>query len=514
MKLPTIIHHPYEFLCPVSGQLMIYPVLCEDGDSCEKEFVGDKTHINNHTLRSVILGYRVRTAKYYLEELSDFFESNDIPDIKKNLPDSENIMSHIVALSKPLETEVYIKEIELKFNQMSKRLEEIARNKMSEKLEDIEKYYESLEALSEKMDVIQKKYEESASLAKNPQDEEENQKEYIADISKAHEDYEITFQALQRAMEISRSSGEKVVTTPAVTISNQEKLKIEKDQLIAKAEEIKLGIHPEEFICSISRELMLDPVTTQAGHSYERKDITRWLDMRKTDPYTGSDLTNENLVSNNFLAIAIHSYRESIVLTSKRTAYQLTDIGEYEAAKNLLEYSDAITAGNPDLKKSLELCQNRNSAFAIASGSPLNQNDHPNEEEQRLLMESFLIYDPTLSSTKDRDGDTLLHLAAQTMNQNICELLIERGADILSTDNSGNTPLNLAEKMLEEAKKNLETTSGKERYQKTEFFVNFLREKTEEKIKIGEQQPNPKASLNHSVGERLKESVQNKSLDF
>ena len=82
MKLPTIIHHPYEFLCPVSGQLMIYPVLCEDGDSCEKEFVGDKTHINNHTLRSVILGYRVRTAKYYLEELSDFFESNDIPDIE------------------------------------------------------------------------------------------------------------------------------------------------------------------------------------------------------------------------------------------------------------------------------------------------------------------------------------------------------------------------------------------------------------------------------------------------
>lgn len=95
--------------------------------------------------------------------------------------------------------------------------------------------------------------------------------------------------------------------------------------------------------------------------------------MRNTDPYTGSDLTNANLVSNNFLTIAIHSYRESIVETSKRTAYQLTDIGEYTAAKNLLEYADTITSGNPDLKKSLELCQNRNSAFAIASGSPLNQ---------------------------------------------------------------------------------------------------------------------------------------------
>lgn len=119
-------------------------------------------------------------------------------------------------------------------------------------------------------------------------------------------------------------------------------------------------------------------------------------------------------------------------------------------------------------------------------------------------MEYFFRYDPTLSSTKDRDGDTLLHLAAQAMNQNICELLIERGADILSTDNSGNTPLNLAEKMLEEAKKDLETTSGKERYQKTEFFVNFLREKTEEKIKIGEQDHNPETSLNPLVVERLK----------
>lgn len=274
MKLPTIIHHPYEFVCPVSGELMIYPVLCEDGDSCEKKFVGDKAYIDNHTLRSVILGYRLKTAKYYLEELSEFFESNDISDIKENLPDVEDIMNHIVALSKPLEIEVYLKEIELKYKQMSKRLEEIGLNQMSKKGEEIEKYYESLEALSEKMDVIQKEYEESASLVRNAKDKEENEKKFIADISKTQEDYEITFLALQRLVaEIGRSSGEKVVTTPVVTISDQEKLKIEKDQLIAKAEEIKLGIHPEEFICSISRELMLDPVTTKAGHSYERKDI-------------------------------------------------------------------------------------------------------------------------------------------------------------------------------------------------------------------------------------------------
>jgi hypothetical protein len=45
---------------------------------------------------------------------------------------------------------------------------------------------------------------------------------------------------------------------------------------------------PHEFLCSITRELMADPVVLyDSGHTYERTAIERWLSMHSTDPVTG-----------------------------------------------------------------------------------------------------------------------------------------------------------------------------------------------------------------------------------
>ena len=55
---------------------------------------------------------------------------------------------------------------------------------------------------------------------------------------------------------------------------------------------------------------MHDPVTTEAGNTYERETIERWLQGHSTDPLTNARLTNKNktLVPNNTLRSQIAAW--------------------------------------------------------------------------------------------------------------------------------------------------------------------------------------------------------------
>lgn len=44
---------------------------------------------------------------------------------------------------------------------------------------------------------------------------------------------------------------------------------------------------PRAVYCPISRMPMQDPVVATDGHSYERKDIQRWLQKKQVSPLTG-----------------------------------------------------------------------------------------------------------------------------------------------------------------------------------------------------------------------------------
>jgi len=46
----------------------------------------------------------------------------------------------------------------------------------------------------------------------------------------------------------------------------------------------------EELLCPITAELMLDPVFTADGQTYERGAIERWLEEHDTSPLTGEPL--------------------------------------------------------------------------------------------------------------------------------------------------------------------------------------------------------------------------------
>ena len=73
------------------------------------------------------------------------------------------------------------------------------------------------------------------------------------------------------------------------------------------------GQVPDEFCCSITHQVMVDPVCTKDGHSYERKSITKWFSERQppTSPKTGLVLTSTELMPNHNLRQAIQNWREA-----------------------------------------------------------------------------------------------------------------------------------------------------------------------------------------------------------
>jgi TPR repeat protein len=84
-----------------------------------------------------------------------------------------------------------------------------------------------------------------------------------------------------------------------------------------------------DFICSISFEIMDDPVILSDGHSYERRSIIEWLKTHNTSPKTGAQLVNNNMIPNHTLKAAISEFKENIY--NKKLNEQ---IGELEKLAN------------------------------------------------------------------------------------------------------------------------------------------------------------------------------------
>jgi len=55
---------------------------------------------------------------------------------------------------------------------------------------------------------------------------------------------------------------------------------------------------PCGYICPISHKVMIHPVTTNVGNTYEKTYIKKWLENHDTDPLFNETLTDKNLIEN------------------------------------------------------------------------------------------------------------------------------------------------------------------------------------------------------------------------
>eukprot|EP00486_Rosalina_sp_Unknown_P007106 CAMPEP_0201572148 /NCGR_PEP_ID=MMETSP0190_2-20130828/15261_1 /ASSEMBLY_ACC=CAM_ASM_000263 /TAXON_ID=37353 /ORGANISM="Rosalina sp." /LENGTH=297 /DNA_ID=CAMNT_0047997547 /DNA_START=29 /DNA_END=922 /DNA_ORIENTATION=- len=66
---------------------------------------------------------------------------------------------------------------------------------------------------------------------------------------------------------------------------------------------------PDEFLCSITWEIMEDPVICSDGNTYERKAIEDWLFTNDTSPKTNMPLDDNKLIPNRALKYLIHAWK-------------------------------------------------------------------------------------------------------------------------------------------------------------------------------------------------------------
>ena len=65
---------------------------------------------------------------------------------------------------------------------------------------------------------------------------------------------------------------------------------------------------PTEFVCPITLDVMIEPAMAADGYSYERSEITAWLEKHSTSPLTGLPLANRVVKPNHELRRAIEAW--------------------------------------------------------------------------------------------------------------------------------------------------------------------------------------------------------------
>ena len=65
---------------------------------------------------------------------------------------------------------------------------------------------------------------------------------------------------------------------------------------------------PHHFFCAITQGIMVDPVKTIDGHTYDRPAIERWFQDHNTSPLTGLPLVSKTLVPNTIVRNQIEKF--------------------------------------------------------------------------------------------------------------------------------------------------------------------------------------------------------------
>lgn len=80
--------------------------------------------------------------------------------------------------------------------------------------------------------------------------------------------------------------------------------------IVSKVHDIDIDTVPNEFVCPITTEIIMDPVVAVDGHTYEREAIEKWFQGRDTSPKTNEKLPSKILIPNRAIRSQIIDFIE------------------------------------------------------------------------------------------------------------------------------------------------------------------------------------------------------------
>lgn len=219
---------------------------------------------------------------------------------------------------------------------------------------------------------------------------------------------------------------------------------------------------PADFNCPITGEIMIDPVCTMDGHTYERQAIEEWFKKNSTSPKTGVLLTDKTTMPNWSLKGAIADWLKKNPQCSDEEFFAACDRGgDLEEIKKLLFLGANIEAKRGDfgltalheaiINNRLELAK-----FLVQQGADIHTRDkhgrgiwhNINESSFYQPVYDFLLEKKVDINAKDNAGDTPLHLGGflggGEYHMRKMTFLVEHGADLEAKGNNGCTPLHMS----------------------------------------------------------------------
>lgn len=104
---------------------------------------------------------------------------------------------------------------------------------------------------------------------------------------------------------------------------------------------------PNEMMCPIMCEIMIDPVVASDGHTYSRSGITQWLAHKRTSPKTNEVMADDRLIPNHLLRGQILDWIErNKVGASGAFKQQQKDVPSIYPAAALLSSSSPMQAAS------------------------------------------------------------------------------------------------------------------------------------------------------------------------
>lgn len=117
---------------------------------------------------------------------------------------------------------------------------------------------------------------------------------------------------------------------------------------------------PEDYVCSITHEIMVDPVFTADGDTYERKAIADWLTSHDTNPNTGSKLEHKQLTLNKALKSQISKFVEDHRRLFELELPRAAEQGDFEMVELILQLGIKVDAQDANCWTALYHAVNKN----------------------------------------------------------------------------------------------------------------------------------------------------------